>query len=77
MLSPLKLKYGGIDADQSAPEVGAQNCSMDAVQKDGTQVSVSVPKGENGPAQEHGAIYRPRLPNSASKSSARLTPSAG
>ena len=53
--SPLEPEYGGIDADQDAPKVRAQNYSMDAVQKDGAQVSVSAPKGENSPAQEHGA----------------------
>jgi len=52
--SPLELEYGGIDADQSAPEVRAQDYSMDAVQKGGTQVDVSAPEGENSPAQEHG-----------------------
>jgi len=52
--SPSELEYGEIDADQSAPEVRAQNHSIDAVQKGGTQVSVSTPKGENSPAQEHG-----------------------
>ena len=52
--SPLELEYGGIDADQSAPEVRAQNYSMDAVQRDGTQVSVSAPKDQNSPAQGHG-----------------------
>ncbi len=52
--SALELEYGGLRADQSAPEVQAQNYSMDAVQKGGTQVDVSAPKGENSPAQEHG-----------------------
>jgi len=52
--SPSELEYGGIDADQSVHEVRAQNYSMDAVRKGGTQVSVSAPKGENSPAQEHG-----------------------
>lgn len=48
-----ELKYEEIDADQSAPEVQAQNYSMNTVQKDGTQVDVSAPQGENNPAQEH------------------------
>ena len=52
--SPLELEYGGIDAGRSVPEVRAQNYSMDAVQKGGTKVSVSAPKGKNSPAQEHG-----------------------
>ncbi len=51
--SPLELEYGGIDADRSVPEVRAQNYSMDAVQKGGTQVDVSAPKSANSPAQEH------------------------
>ena len=51
---PLELEYEGIDADQSGPKVRAQNYSMNAVQKGGTQVDVSAPKGENSPAQEHG-----------------------
>lgn len=50
--SLLELDYGGIDAE-SAPGVRAQSYSMDAIQKGGTQVSVSTFKVDNSPAQEH------------------------
>lgn len=50
--SPFELEYGGIDADGSVPEVRVQDYSMDVVQKGGTQVDVSAPKGENSPVSE-------------------------
>ena len=53
-LTDLELPSFEIDADQRASEVRAQNYSMNAVQKDDTQVSVSAFKGENSPAQKHG-----------------------
>lgn len=52
--SSLELEYGGIDDDQNVPEVQAEDCSIDAVPKGGTQVSVSTLKGGNSQAQEHG-----------------------
>lgn len=42
-----------LELDQSASEVRAQSYSMNAIQKDDTQVSVSALKGENSSAQEH------------------------
>ncbi len=54
MPSPLEFEYGGIYADQSAPEVRAKNYSIDAVKKGGTQVNISAPKDGNSLAQEHG-----------------------
>jgi len=49
----LKLEYKEIDVDQNVSKVQAQNYSIDAIQKDNTQVSVSTPKDENSPTQEH------------------------
>jgi len=51
---PLELEHGGVYADQITYEVRAKDYSIDAVQKGGTQVRVSAPKGENSPAQDHG-----------------------
>ena len=48
----MPFEYGGIDADQNVPEVQAQNYSMDAAQKGGTQISVLAPN--DSPTQEHG-----------------------
>ncbi len=52
--SPLELEHEGVYADQSTPEVRAENYSMDAVQKGGIQMDVSAPEGEDIPVQEHG-----------------------
>ena len=51
--SPLKLEYRRIDADRSVPEAREQHYSMGAVQKAGTKISGSAPKGKDIPAQEH------------------------
>jgi len=40
----LELEHGGVYADPNTYEVRAKNFSIDAVQKGGTQVSVSAPK---------------------------------
>ncbi len=54
MPSSLELEYGAIDDDQNVPEVQAEDCSIDAVPKGSTQMSVSTLKGGNSQAQEHG-----------------------
>ena len=49
----LEPEHEGV-SDQITYEVRAKNYSIDAVQKGGTQVGVSAPKGENSSAKDHG-----------------------
>lgn len=51
--SSLELKHEEVYADQLTYEVRAKNYSIDAIQKDDTQVDVSAFKDENSSAQDH------------------------
>lgn len=51
--SSLELEHEEVYADQLTYEVRAENYSIDAIQKGGTQVGVSAFKGENSSAQDH------------------------